>query len=184
MAKGLPKNLSVQSYSDEYKWKVRQQWYQEGRPTPGKLLSNLVTDEYGRKPNPIVISMWRKNELWDIWADELDSRVMQVAEDSLIVQKAEMLKRHAQVGWLMIDKGMEFLASGTFDSSSSAVAAIKAGVEIERTSRGIGDMLVRMSQMGDDALKQEIMKYINRASENNQIVDAEEIPDKEESTDK
>ena len=183
MAKGLPKNLSVQSYSDEYKWKVRQQWYQEGRPTPGKLLSNLVTDEYGRKPNPIVISMWRKNELWDIWADELDSRVMQEAEDSLIVQKAEMLKRHAQVGWLMIDKGMEFLASGTFDSSSSAVAAIKAGVEIERTSRGIGDMLVRMSQMGDDALKQEIMKYINRASENNQIVDAEEITDKEESTD-
>ena len=83
----------------------------------------------------------------------------------------------------MIDKGMEFLASGTFDSSSSAVAAIKAGVEIERTSRGVGDMLVRMSQMGDDALKQEIMKYINRASENNQIVDAEEIPDKEESTD-
>ena len=41
-------------------------------------------------------------------------------------------------------------------------------------------MLVRMSQMGDDALKQEIMKYINRASENNQIVDAEEIPEKGE----
>ena len=183
MAKGLPKSLSVQSYSDEYKWKVRQQWYQEGRPTPVKLLNNLVTDEYGRKPHPLAIATWRRDELWDVWADELDSKVMAVAEDSLIIQKAEMLKRHAQVGWLMIDKGMEFLASGTFDSSSSAVAAIKAGVEIERTSRGIGDMLVRMSQMGDDALKQEIMKYINRASENNQIVDADIVPEKEESTD-
>ena len=80
----------------------------------------------------------------------------------------------------MIDKGMEFLASGTFDSSASAVAAIKAGVEIERTSRGICDMLVRMSQMGDDSLKQEIMKYINRASENNQIVDADVVSEKEE----
>ncbi len=176
------KSLQAQAYSEEYKWKIRQQWYQEGRPTPVKLLNSIAPDEHGRKPNPVVISMWRKNELWDIWADELDSRVMAVAEDSLIVQKAEMLKRHAQVGWLMIDKGIEFLASGIFDSSSSAVAAIKAGVEIERTSRGIGDMLVRMSQMGDDALKQEIMKYINRASENNQIVDAD-IVEKEESTD-
>lgn len=183
MAKGLPKNLSVQSYSEEYKWKVRQQWYQQNRPTPVKLLNNIEPDELGRKPNPVVISMWRKNDLWDIWADELDSQVMQIAEDSLIVQKAEMLKRHAKVGWLMIDKGMEFLASGTFDSSSSAVAAIKAGVEIERTSRGVGDMIIRMAQMDNSTLAQEIVKLVNRAGENNQIIDVEEVPEKEESTD-
>lgn len=174
------KITEFEAYTEDYKNLLRQTWYQNDRVGPAKLRELVPPDEHGRKPSPVVITRWRKEELWDIWADELDSRVMSQVEDTLIVQKAEMLKRHATVGWMMIDKGMEFLVSGTFDSSSSAVAAIKAGVEIERTSRGIGDMLVRMSQMGDDALKQEIMKYINRASENNQIVDAEEVPNKDE----
>lgn len=176
----MSKELQFEPYSEEYKQIIKQEWYKQGRPGSKKLLQYLPVDEHGRKPNPLVIDRFRKEGWWDVWADEMDSQVMMAVEDTIITEKANMLKRHAQVGWTMIDKGMEFLVSGTFDSSSSAVAAIKAGVEIERISRGVGEMLVKMAQMDNGAITQEIIKLVNRASENNQIIDADLVPEKEE----
>lgn len=173
-------------YTEDYKQLIKQFWWKMGRPATLQLVKKegFPIDEHGRKPNAQIINRWKNNELWDFWADELDSRAMVVVENDLIAQKVEMLRRHANVGFVMIEKGLEHLASGTFDSSSAAVAAIKAGVEIERTSRGIGEMMMKMAKMDDGALKNEIMNYINRASENNQIVEADLVPEekKEDNT--
>lgn len=145
---------------------------------------DFPVDERGRIPNPQIISRWRNNEMWDLWADDLDARAMTVVEDSLIAQKAEMLKRHADMAHQLQLQGMDYLKEEGFDSSSSAVTAIIKGAELERTARGIGEMIVKMAQMDDTQLADEIVKLLNRAGENNQIIDADEVPEekKEDTT--
>lgn len=174
----------VQEYSEEYKEQCKQAWFAAGRPVSTKLwLEATPEDELGRKATMQSLRKWRSERMWDFWADEMDSRALAIVEDNLITQKAEMLKRHANMAWSLQEMGMAYLASGTFDNSSSAVQAIIRGAELERTSRGIGEMIVKMAQMGDSELKDEIMKMINRASENDQIIDVEETPEKKEESD-
>ena len=121
--------------------------------------------------------------MWDFWADDMDSRSIAIAENSLVQQKADMLQRQAEMARQLQDKGLDYIQSAGFDNSSSAVQAIIRGAELERTSRGIGEMIVKMATMGDSELKDEIMKMINRGAENDQIVDVEEVPEKKEGTD-
>jgi hypothetical protein len=180
-------NISVyEGYTQTYKDQLRQFWYATGRVELATLLrlEDCPKDQFGRIPNKQNVNKWKKEDMWDFWADDLDARAMTVVEDDLIAQRIEMLKRHSTVGFMMIEKGKEFLASGTFDSSSSAIQAIKVGVEIERTSRGVSEFMAKTAQMDNSAVKEEIMKLISRASENNQIIDleVEEVPEKKEAT--
>lgn len=172
---------TFQEYSDEYKEKCKTAWYANGRPAQYEKIHAIIpADDQGRKPLIRTLRQWRKDMMWDFWADELDSRALAVVEDTLITQKAEMLKRHAEMAHSLQLKGMEYLEETGFDTSSSAVSAIIKGAELERTSRGIGEMLVKMAQMTDSELKDEIMNQINRASEAGQIIDSDLVPEKEE----
>jgi len=173
----------VQEYSEEYKEQCKQAWFAAGRPVSTKLwLEATPEDALGRKATMQSLRKWRDERMWDFWADEMDSRVIAKAEESLIAQKAQMLQRQAEMAWKLQDKGLEYLDKEGFDNSSSAVQAIIRGAELERTSRGIGEMIVKMAQMGDSELKDEIMKMINRASENDQIIDVDDVPEKKDDT--
>jgi hypothetical protein len=181
-------NISqYEGYTQTYKDQLRHFWYAMGRMEIASLLKHpdCPKDVYDRIPNKQNVNKWRREDMWDFWADDLDSRSMIIVEDDLIAQRIEMLKRHADVGFTLVAKGIEFLSSGTFDSSSSAVTAIKVGVEIERTSRGVSEFMARTAQMDNGAVKDEITKLLARAAENNQLgtIDAELVPEKEETTD-
>lgn len=67
---------------------------------------------------------------------------------------------------------MAHIKAEGFDSSSAAVQAVIRGAELERSSRGIGELIVKMSKMTDGDLKQEIMKRLELL-QNEHIVDAE-----------
>ena len=168
------------SFTEEYMEQCKVFWYQAGRPILAEVLDDLPTDRYGKRPSLSTLKVWRINRSWDFWADEVDARAIVKVEDSLVLEKAEMLRRHAEVAKTLMEKGAAFLESedGGFDSSSSAVQAIIKGAELERVSRGIGDLIVKMAQMSDDQVKDKILDLVARASENNQIVEGEEIPEK------
>ena len=171
-------------YTDEYKTACKHGWYSAGRPKEGDVwLAATPEDEKGRKPGINVLRKWKAEMMWDFWADDMDSRSIAIAENSLVQQKADMLQRQAEMARQLQDKGLDYIQSAGFDNSSSAVQAIIRGAELERTSRGIGEMIVKMATMGDSELKDEIMKMINRGAENDQIVDVEEVPEKKEGTD-
>lgn len=172
------------SYSDNYIEICFQTWYSAGRPAMPALIDIVPKDENGRKPTPNTVGDWRKILMWDVRADDLDARALQLADDALVVQKAEMLKRHAENAKKIADKALNFLVNdddGGFDSSSSAVNAYFRGVEEERTAKGISDLIVRMSRMNNEELKQEIIKRLKRGSENDQIIDTESIDIPEDS---
>lgn len=163
-------------YTETYKEKCFITWYQLGRPdNVYEVLEKFPPDEHERRPSKRVLRLWRIEDGWDNKADVLDTEAKSLVYGSLITEKAEMLRRHAKMGYDLMSAGMAHISSGTFDSSSAAVSAVIRGAELERESRGIGELIVKMSKMSEEDLKQEIMRRIARASENGQIIDAGEV---------
>lgn len=167
MSKGLLQIDRKENFTEQYRQQCRSAWYAAGKPDADvlrKLLLDKNITEGGRAPKTTTIRRWRKVEMWDWWAEDLDSRAMTIVEDDLVQQKAEMLRRQARAAEELQSMGMDYLRTSSFDSSSSAVQAVIRGAELERTSRGIGEMIVRMSKMSDEELLNEIIKNLPRAN--------------------
>lgn len=163
-------------YTEEYKEICFQSWYRAGRPSGyNQIREAIPKDKYGRKPVKSMIDAWRQNLMWDFRADDLDAKALAIVDNDLVMQKVEMLRRQATNAKKWQDKSLEFLEKEGFDSSASAVNAYFRGSEEERLTRGIGDMIVKMSKMSDADLKDEIIKRLQRAAENNQIIDTEAV---------
>ena len=171
-------------YTDSYKEACFQAWYAAGKPTLVKdLLEALPEDEHGRKPHQDVVRRWRNADNWDIRADGLDARVNRQIEDTLVSQKVEMLKKQAQRARQLQEDGMEYLAENGFDSSSSALTAIFKGADLERSSLGLSDAILKLAQMNNDELMAETQKMLQRfadSGESPDILDAAEVPDEYE----
>ncbi len=163
------------TYPESYIENVRNVWYSLERPGMEKV-HDAIPDFQGNKPSIPTLLKWKERYMWDFWADGLDLQVSQQVQDKLVAQRASMLERHAIMSQEMQDMAFDYLKAEGFDTSSSAVNAIVKGIEIERESRGISEYLVRMTQMSNDELLQEIVKSISDGVENNQLTfEAEEI---------
>lgn len=173
------------AYSDDYKEKCFQAWYASGRPTSlARTLDIIPEDEFGRKPVRSLIDAWQKDMMWGARADDLDSKAIAIAEDALIMQKADMLKRQAENAGKLAAKAFDELISEGFDSSSAAVNAYFRATEEERMTRGISDMIVKMSKMNDPQLADTIIEMLRRANENDQIIDSAPVDVDTESKEK
>src|SRR5512146_71827 len=97
------------AYTDTYRENCFQSWYSAGRPTRlSKILEVIPPDENGHKPTRNIIGHWL-NEGWLLRADELDAKAIQLADDALILKKAEMLKSQADRGEKLQQLGMDYL---------------------------------------------------------------------------
>ncbi len=162
-------------------------WYAEkARPSaPSKIYQLIPEDDNGRKPNYRMIQKWVAELDWHQRADEMDAKAMVIVEDTLVNQKAEMLKRQAIDAFILAGKAREFLLSGTPDSYAAAVNLYFKSTEEERTTRGLGDFIVKVSKMTNEEIQKKITDYSNRASNSGQldgvlVIDAEDIEDKKE----
>ena len=166
------------SYTEHYKTVLKTLWYSAGRPDGMKAFQDIVpNDEYGRKPDYHTIATWRDDQMWDAWADALDAESDTIVDDVLINQRLVMLKEQAARGHELQMKGMEHLRTSGFDTSASAVSAIKLGVDVERTSRGISDRLVKLTKLSDEELTDETQKLLDRALESGEIIDVADVED-------
>lgn len=158
-------------YGTDYKEKCFSIWYASGRKDLTEIRDTFPKDEKGRIPGMKQLWKWRREDGWDARADDLDTKALTIVENDLVQRKVEMLRRQAEVGFELQRRAMDYLQTEGFDSSASAVQAIKVGAEMERSSRGIDDLIVRMSKMDDAELVEEIMSQITRATEAGQIVE-------------
>ena len=178
------KIILAYNYSDEYKEKCFETWYAAGRPTSNaRTLDILPKDEFGRIPSKTMLQNWRKDRMWDARADELDSKAIAIAEDALILQKADMLKRQAERAGQIAEKAFQSLQADGFDTSAAAVQAYFRATEEERMTRGISDMIVKMSKMNDADLADTVVELLRRANENDQIIDSAPVDVDTESKD-
>jgi hypothetical protein len=168
-------------FNKHYQESCFEAWYSAGRPGALKRIYEVIpSDEFARKPSIDLIGKWRNELNWDIRADELDARAITKSENHLILEKAKMLKRQADTGFKLQEKGMEYLEKEGFDTASSAVSAISKGVEIERSSRGISDFILKLAKMTDSDVKDEIRKLSERVEPSDRIIDVAQVEEKED----
>lgn len=159
-------------WTQDYKRKCFDAWYLNGRPNlPSKIKEIIPENDEGKKPSALILGQWLNSGSWDLLADELDVRVEDKANLSLVNAKVKMLRRHQQQAEKVQVKAIDYLLSEGFDSSASAVQALFRGAEEERKTAGFSDLLEKLESMTNNQVRDEIIHLIQRASDNNQIVE-------------
>ena len=169
------------AYTEDYKNSCKIAWYNASRPTSAKdWMAVTPEDVHGRKPDIVMLRRWKLDMMWDFWADEMDSRAMQKVENSIVARRAAMFEKHARAASEWQEAAWKHIQEEGFDSSASAVQAYFKAVESERVSLGVSKLMVQMAEMDDGQLKEEFIKLVNRGSENDQIIDVDEVPEQKE----
>lgn len=178
--------MTKSSFSDSYKKQCFDAWYLAGRPSEiSRIRSMLPPNEYGDVPSLSALNRWRSEMAWEMYADDLDSRAIQISDNNLIATKVAMLKQHQEDAATIAKKALETIKSDGFDSSASAVTAYFRATEEQRKTAGFSDLLERLDKMTNNDVEAEIRALLSRASANDQIVDAGvvDIAESEDSSD-
>lgn len=154
-------------------------WYLNGRPTSPTKLKDLypIHEPSGRKPSVKQINRWIIEGAWDMWADDLDAKAMVKLDNTLVNKKVAMLRLHQKNAEKVAKKALKYIDDKGFDSSASAVQAIKWAQEEQRKTEGFSDLLERLENMTNNDVERAIIEKFNRIKENDQIVevDAEDV---------
>lgn len=141
-----------------------QTWFAHDRIGVSALYELLPPLPSGERPGAPMIKAMIEKYGWNERADTINSTAIQKNNEFLVQKKSEMLQRHAEQAFRVAGLAMEKLEEG-FDSSSSAVAALKWATEEERTARGIQGMMVEISKLPPDKLMDRAMKLLQRRTE-------------------
>lgn len=159
-------------YDQDYIKKCFNSWYLSGRPkTPVAIRRILPAHPSGRLPTNSTLNGWIIKGAWDMWADELDAKAYNLADEDLVNRKAQMLREHSENASKVAKKSLEYLMVEGFDSASSAVQAFFKAQEEQRKTEGFADLVERLDKMTNNQVEQEIIGLLNRASENDQVID-------------
>lgn len=138
-------------------------WYKSGKPMAPSFFAICPPDPNGKRPNRNTIQGWVKNE-WRIRAHELDAQVNNEIEKRIIVEKVEMLTRHAKIGKEMQVMAIDWLEENVDQlTAASAVRLLDTGLRVERESRGVPAMLEGIMNMTDEELLEQLKKEIGKS---------------------
>jgi hypothetical protein len=174
-------------YTQDYINKCFNSWYlsPERPKVPSAIRKILPEHPSGRLPSFSQIERWMIAGAWNARADELDAAVLAKNDKQLINTKAQMLRKHTKQAEDVTTKALDYILKEGFDSASSAVQAFYRGLEEQRKTQGFSDLLEKLDKMSNNDVEREIIGLLNRASENDQVVDvdAEDIPEIENTED-
>jgi hypothetical protein len=159
-------NRIAQPYSAAFKDACFFAWYNAGKPTIRSFALEIVPiDEYGNKPHLETIKDWYSIFEWAKRANMLDEQVMQQIESQAVEERVKMLRRHADVGMKLVEKGLEHLEhTDKFEKDADAIRAIIQGAELERASLGLPTAMIDVAKMKDEDLSSVINKLLGRVS--------------------
>lgn len=161
-------------WSKNYRRRCFDAWYLQGRSNvPAHILEIIPPDDDGTKPTVLTVRKWYLNGGWDLLADDLDVKVEEKANISLINQKAAMLKRHQQDAVKLADKARDYLLLEGFDSASAAAQTYFRATEEQRKTAGFSDLLERLDKMTNNDVEREIVALLSRSEANEQIIETE-----------
>lgn len=146
------------NFSDIYKEKIFYIWYNHGKPQENSLMLLVPKelDEFERLPTVATLKYWIDVEFVPR-ARLLDEQIKVAMDSAMIVEKVEMLKRHADLGLRMQDMAIRYLNEHEdIISSPAAVRLLVEGIRIERESRGIPAALEKITKMSDEDLLEQV----------------------------
>lgn len=153
------------AYSDAYIEKCFVAWYTAGCPDGGRTMKIIPQDEMGRTPHPEVVKGWIKRYDWHSRADILNEQVAREIEKKAVEIRVEMLNRQAELGKQLQEKGMEYLEAHEFEKAGEALKAVISGAELERSSRGLPEAIMKVAEMRDEDLAKTLDSLLGKASQ-------------------
>jgi hypothetical protein len=107
-----------------------------------------------------TLERWCKQYDWHERANVMDNEAERRAAADSVRRKAEMVKRHANIGQGMQAKAVEYLKEHGVDNGAQAVTAAKVGIDIERTAEGLPAWIVDIMGMSDDDAEAEYNRLV------------------------
>lgn len=135
-------------------------WYKNRQLGASWFNKNVPADENGRKASFSTLQNWIQDYHWMERAENLDVEAARKMDNLIIDERIKMFREHAEIGKEIKEMGIEFLRTKGLEKDASALRAIADGIQIERSSRGLADVLAKISTMGDDDIEREIRKLM------------------------
>ena len=154
-------------------------WYELGRP-PYKKIEAIMKErvkEGERSPNERTLRKWHTEESWEEHADALDGQAEAAGDKQIILQRANIIKKGAEVGAKLVDLGMDYLEKNGIENSADAIRAIGKGMELEEKLLGWAAVFQKLSQADDSELNTMLKKYMTTEIIEATASDATEQPD-------
>lgn len=160
MALGPIAKMRNTAYSNEYTEYVFWAWYKAGKPTATKLLEIIDAPNDGIKPTTSILNVWI-SQYFQARALELDNEVAMELQKGIIAEKVEMFRRHTDVAVELQHKALNFLRENDFRDAKTALAALLAGVDLEKQSRGIDKVLENVATRSNEQLMDDLRKIVS-----------------------
>ena len=116
-------------------------WYEADRDCKSVMESCSVSER--------SVYLWMDWFGWRAKADRRDAEIERRAAKDAVKRKADMIERHRKAGELLVGRGRERMAKHPIGSDAAAIAAIKAGIDIERTAEGLPAWIFDLLGAGD-----------------------------------
>lgn len=119
---------------------------------------NRRLDDVAAKLNKstTIMGRWSSQFNWiaraTAYDDYIDAEARKRLDREAIRRKADMLRRHAEVGKVLQTRGLQFLQQHGIDRGSDAITAIIKGIDTERKSEGLPEYLLQVMDATDDEL--------------------------------
>lgn len=162
---------TTQAFPEVYIEEVFYKWYEGGRNITNEFLNSLPPCSDGRIPSKYTVESWQKGRGWSMRADALDAETSLEIDKLVIDRRVEMWKKQEEVATQLVDKGMKYLEDEGVQNSANAIRAVGLGLETQRVSTGMAEMVTKISKMSDSQITAELQKLLG--GKKSDIIDAE-----------
>lgn len=144
----MPRQLYTRQYRDQ----VFQSWFSLGCPVIHRFRQSWRDPETGRQLSDAILRKWFVEDDWEGHATQLREEQVRRAEEELIQNRLEAIRRHTQISRLLQSKAVAFFANNDIVSDGTALGAVRLGIELERQALGMPELVMAIQKMSDDQL--------------------------------
>ena len=171
-----------EEYTERFIESCFQFWYSAGCPNFRKLHDLMIEkefkDEYGRIPYYDILRIWSSERDWSFRREGLDEKAAEKMDVVLVDQTVEMWKAHAEAAREVALKALAHVREHGFDTSASAVAAIRWAQEEERKTRGAEAFITTLKNADNQDIVEMVRELMERSSATDDVVDGEASEEK------
>lgn len=167
---GITKRRSPKPYSKPYRDIAFHIWYSKGRPAITSLEHLVDEREDGTKPNHITLGKWKKEDDWVEKADALDEDVAVEIQKKHIQDRVEMFEKHIIVAKDLQEKALDAIEKIGINTPHEAMRLLEIGLNLERSSVGIPDILDKIKDMQDEELRDKLAKLMKKGKFEEKII--------------
>ena len=102
-----------------------------------------------------TLRRWAERFYWTARADERDAAVEAKLREEAIKRKAKTIEDQRKAGALLRQRGVEFFVQNKVEKATDAIAAVKAGVELERQAEGLPSWVLEIMNADADTLSRD-----------------------------